>query len=166
MTDRNELYQQVILEHNRKPRNYRAIVDPTHSAEGYNPLCGDHFRVYLRVRNGIIDDIAFDGSGCAISKASASMMTSALKDKTFEEARLLFAEFHDLIVGKIQPESNGHHLGKLAVFSGIWQYPARVKCATLSWHAMKGALDKTGTVTTENEGETPPPPPRGHTGET
>lgn len=146
----NELYQQVILEHNRKPRNFRAMEDATHQAEGYNPLCGDHFKVYIKVDDqDVIQDVSFDGSGCAISKASASMMTQSLKGKTVEEADILFQQFHKLLIGELRPERDPHILEKLAVFSGIWQYPARVKCASLSWHAMHGALTKEKTVSTE-----------------
>ncbi len=152
MSDDNlrELYQQVILEHHKKPKNFRKIEGATHSAEGYNPLCGDHLTIYLQVNEEqVIDDIAFDGDGCAISRAAASMMTAALKGKTAGEATTLFEEFHKLVTGDIKPESEETHLGKLKIFSGIWQYPSRVKCATLSWHAMKGALEKKKTISTE-----------------
>lgn len=141
--DRNELYQQVILEHNKKPRNYHPIENPSHTAEGYNPLCGDHLNVYLKVNHDqVIEDISFVGDGCAISKASASMMTTSLKGKKVDEAEKLFDQFHKLIVGELKPERDPNILGKLAIFSGIWQYPARVKCATLAWHTMKGALNQ------------------------
>jgi nitrogen fixation NifU-like protein len=147
---REELYQQTILEHNRNPRNFRKIDGATHIAEGYNPLCGDHLWVYMNVNaDGVIEDAAFEGSGCAISKASASMMTSSLKGKTVGEARVLFEEFHKLVIGELKPDEHPNHLEKLAVFSGIWQYPARVKCASLSWHTMHGSLEKTKTVSTE-----------------
>ncbi len=147
---RDELYQQTILEHNRNPRNFRKIEGATHAAEGYNPLCGDHLWVFMNVNsNGIIEDAAFEGSGCAISKASASMMTAALKGKSIQEAEVLFQEFHQLVIGELKPDKGPHHLDKLAVFSGIWQYPARVKCASLSWHTMHGALEKARTVSTE-----------------
>lgn len=147
---RQELYQQTILEHNRNPRNFRKIETPSHWAEGYNPLCGDHLNVYLNVNEkGIIDDISFDGSGCAISKASASMMTAAVKGKSVDTAKGLFEQFHKLVVGELKPDREANTLDKLAVFSGIWQYPARVKCAVLCWHTLKGALDKAKTVSTE-----------------
>ena len=147
---RQELYQQTILEHNRNPRNFRKIEHPTHWAEGYNPLCGDHLNIYLTVNDhSIIQDVTFDGSGCAISKASASMMTASIKGMTVEAAQNLFEQFHKLIIGKLNPEREPNTLNKLAVFSGIWQYPARVKCAILCWHTMKGALDKVKTVSTE-----------------
>ena len=147
---RSELYQQTILEHNRHPRNFKKLEGATHVAEGYNPLCGDHLWVYLNVSpEGTIKDAAFEGSGCAISKASASMMTAALKGKTIAQAKVLFDEFHRLVIGELKPDSKPNHLDKLAVFSGIWQYPSRVKCASLSWHTMNGALDKLKTISTE-----------------
>lgn len=147
---RQELYQQTILEHNRNPRNFRKIDHPSNWAEGYNPLCGDHLNVYITVDDGsIIQDVSFDGSGCAISKASASMMTAAIKGKSVEHAKNLFEQFHKLVIGELKPDREANTLDKLAVFSGIWQYPARVKCAVLCWHTMKGALDKIKTVSTE-----------------
>lgn len=143
----NELYQQMILEHNKKPRNFRRILSPTHQAEGYNPLCGDHFKIFMNVNGeGKIEDLAFEGSGCAISKASASMMTTQLKGKTKDEALAMFEVFHNLLLGKVNASEE---LGKLQVFSGIWKYPSRVKCASLSWHAMKNAFVQGGTATTE-----------------
>lgn len=154
----DELYQQVILEHNKNPRNFKELKPCSHHAEGYNPLCGDHLNVYLRVNeNNIIEEVSFQGDGCAISKASASMMTTALKGKTTDEAKILFDEFRKLVMHeeKSQAPSDGsahHHvplLGKLSVFSGIWKYPSRVKCAILSWHTMKGALDQQKVVSTE-----------------
>ena len=147
---RDELYQQTILEHNRNPRNFKKIEGATHAAEGYNPLCGDHLWIYMNVNaQDVIEEVAFEGSGCAISKASASMMTTALKGKTIDEANVLFHEFHNLVIGELKPDTQENHLGKLAVFSGIWQYPSRVKCASLSWHTMHGAIAKTKTVSTE-----------------
>ncbi len=147
---RDELYQQTILEHNRHPRNLRKIEGATHVAEGYNPLCGDHLWVYMKVNSGgVIEDAAFEGSGCAISKASASMMTSSLKGKSVQEAKVLFEEFHKLVMGELKPDEQSNHLEKLTVFSGIWKYPARVKCASLSWHTMHGALEKAKTISTE-----------------
>ena len=146
----DELYQQVILEHNKKPRNFKRLEPCTHKAEGYNPLCGDHIFVYLNLNsNGVIEEVAFEGDGCAICKASASMMTAALVGKTINEAQKLFEEFRDLVMKKIDPNADEHHLGKLKVFSGIWKYPSRVKCAILAWHTMSGALDKQNVVTTE-----------------
>ncbi len=146
---RDELYQQTILEHNRHPRNFRKMEGATHAAEGYNPLCGDHLWVFMKVQNNIIEDASFEGAGCAISKASASMMTAALKGKTVDESKVLFKEFHDLVIGQLKPESQANHLDKLAVFSGIWQYPSRVKCASLCWHTMNGAIDNKKSVSTE-----------------
>jgi nitrogen fixation NifU-like protein len=142
-----DLYQQVILEHNKRPRNFIKLDPCTHEAEGYNPLCGDHLKVYLRVNaQGVIDEISFTGDGCAISKASGSMMTAALKGKTVDEAKVLFEEFRKLVT---KESDAGEHLGKLMVFSGIWKYPSRVKCAILAWHTMKGALDRKATVSSE-----------------
>lgn len=147
---RTELYQQVILEHNKKPRNFGKLADATHRAEGYNPLCGDHLVVYLRVScDNMIEDISFEGDGCAISKASTSMMTAALKGKSVGEARDLFRQFHRLITGALNPDKEEHTLGKLAVFSGIWHFPIRVKCASLAWHTMNGAIEHETRVTTE-----------------
>ncbi len=145
-----ELYQQVILEHNKRPKNYGPLTPCTHHAEGYNPLCGDHLNIYLRVSlKDIIDEVSFEGDGCAISKASASMMTAALKGKSVADARKLFDEFHHLLTKELDPEKEPHTLGKLTVFSGIWKYPSRVKCAVLAWRTMKGALDNQTTVASE-----------------
>lgn len=148
-----DLYQQVIIEHHKKPRNFRKIDPATHQAEGFNPLCGDHLWVYLTVSGegpaAVIEDISFEGDGCAISKASASMMTQNLKGKTVEDAKHVFADFHKLVIGQLNPEKDPHVLGRLAIFSGIWKYPARVKCAALAWHTMNGALRKEATVSTE-----------------
>ncbi|HZU33589.1 MAG TPA: SUF system NifU family Fe-S cluster assembly protein [Candidatus Angelobacter sp.] len=138
MSELRELYQEVILEHSKKPRNFRVLEAANHKAEGYNPLCGDHFTVYLDVKDGAISDIGFQGSGCAISKASASMMTQTLKGKTTEEAENVFTRFHDLVTGHAGGE--GQDLGKLAVFAGVSEFPLRVKCATLAWHALRAAL--------------------------
>lgn len=150
MTAINELYQQVILDHNRKPRHFGRLEPCSHKAEGFNPVCGDHYTVYLRVSDdGAIEDVSFEGIGCAISKASASMMTQVLIGKTADEARDLFEQFHRLAVGELKPDRDEHTLGKLAVFAGIWQYPARVKCAILCWHAVHSALEGRDVVTTE-----------------
>ncbi len=147
---RTELYQQVILEHNKNPRNFRKIEQATHKAEGYNPLCGDHLVVYFHVNDtSIIDDISFEGDGCAISKASASMMTTALKGKSIDEAKKIFGQFHKLVTGNLNPQKDEHILGKLTIFSGIWHFPSRVKCASLSWHTMNGAIDNKKTISTE-----------------
>ncbi|HEX7958780.1 MAG TPA: SUF system NifU family Fe-S cluster assembly protein, partial [Terriglobales bacterium] len=139
MADLRELYQDVILEHSKSPRNYRELQGANHKAEGYNPLCGDHFTLYLNMDGDVIRDITFQGSGCAISKASASMMTQSLKGKTKEEAEKLFEHFHSLVTGRAN--GNQADLGKLAVFSGVSEFPVRVKCATLAWHALHAALE-------------------------
>jgi len=149
MADLRELYQEVILEHSKAPRNFRELAAANRKAEGYNPLCGDHFTVYLDVEeDGRIRDIAFQGSGCAISKASASMMTQSVKGKTREEAEKIFDRFHKLVTG--QGNGNSSELGKLSVFSGVSEFPVRVKCATLAWHTLRAALEGTlETASTE-----------------
>ena len=145
-----ELYQQVILDHNKSPRNFRVIENANHYSEGFNPLCGDRIDVYLDVENGIVKDISFQGRGCAISKASASLMSSMVKGKTIEEAEKLFEKFHDLITGKLGDDPDIEELGKLAVFAGVRDFPARVKCASLAWHTMINALkEEKDIVTTE-----------------
>lgn len=145
-----ELYQQVILDHNKSPRNFRSIENATQHAEGYNPLCGDHVDVYLLIEDGIIKDVSFKGEGCAISKASASLMTQILKGKTREEVEILFEKFHDLVTGKLGNNTTIDELGKLAVFAGVQEFPVRVKCASLAWHTMMNALKgKQENVTTE-----------------
>ena len=151
MADLRELYQEVILEHSKTPRNYRALADANRKAEGYNPLCGDHFTVYLDLEDdGKIRDIAFQGSGCAISKASASMMTQSLKGKSREEAEQLFDRFHKLVTGQLGANGNQTDLGKLTVFAGVSEFPVRVKCATLAWHTLRAALEgKLQTASTE-----------------
>jgi nitrogen fixation NifU-like protein len=138
-----DLYQEVILDHNRRPRNFRTI-DEGRSAEGFNPLCGDRVTVYLKVDNGVISDISFQGSGCAISKASASLMTESVKGKTVEEAKALFERFQQMITGPA--ESDVGNLGKLTVLAGVRQFPVRVKCATLAWHTLRSAVDARGDV--------------------
>ena len=139
MAGLRDLYQEVILEHSKVPRNYREMADADHKAEGFNPLCGDRFTVYMHLDGDTIRDISFQGSGCAISKASASMMTQMLKGKTREEAEKLFGKFHDLVTGHAHPSQE--EMGKLAVFSGVSEFPARVKCATLAWHTLQAALE-------------------------
>ncbi len=137
-----ELYQQVILDHNKSPRNFRRIEHPSNFAEGYNPLCGDNIDIFLNIdENGIIQDISFQGSGCAISKASASLMTSILKGKSIEEAKRIFNKFHDLVTDKLGDDPDIEDLGKLAVFAGVREFPARVKCASLAWHTMLNAIE-------------------------
>src|SRR6516165_10725591 len=137
MSDLRELYQEVILDHYKKPRNFRALPDANRKLEGYNPLCGDKITVYLKVENGVVKDIGFQGSGCAISTASASMMTDSLKGKTIAQAEAIFRGFHSLVTGK----DDGKDLGKLAVFAGVREFPIRVKCATLAWHTFRAALE-------------------------
>lgn len=145
-----ELYQQVILDHNKAPRNFRKIDNPSRFAEGFNPLCGDKIDIYLNFDNNNINDISFQGSGCAISKASASLMTSMLKGKTRKEAEELFNRFHDLVTDKLGENPDIEDLGKLAVFAGVRDFPARVKCASLAWHTMMNALyEKDEKVSTE-----------------
>lgn len=141
MPDLSELYQDVILEHSKGPRNFREIPNANHKAEGFNPLCGDHFTVFVQLEGDAIRDISFQGSGCAISKASASMMTQSLKGKSREEAEKLFERFHNLVTGHATENGTQAELGKLAVFSGVSEYPVRVKCATLAWHTLKAALE-------------------------
>ena len=141
-----ELYQQVILDHNKSPRNFKKLEHANHSAEGYNPLCGDKVNIYLQIEDHTIKDISFQGSGCAISKASASLMSSALKGKTAEEAEKIFEKFHDLITGKLDENDSIEELGKLAVFAGVKEFPVRVKCASLAWHTMISALKEKSTV--------------------
>jgi len=144
-----DLYQQVILDHNKSPRNFRLMANATQHAEGYNPLCGDRLDVYLIIKNGIVEDISFKGEGCAISKASASLMTSLLKGKTKEEAEKLFTKFHDLVTGKLGDNPDIDELGKLAVFAGVQEFPVRVKCASLAWHTMNALHGKEEKITTE-----------------
>ena len=145
-----ELYQQVILDHNKSPRNFKKIENANRTAEGYNPLCGDKINIFLDVENGIVKDISFQGSGCAISKASASLMSEAVKGKPVEEAKKLFEKFHDLITGKLDEEEGIEELGKLAVLAGVKEFPLRVKCASLAWHTMLSAINKEEkAVTTE-----------------
>jgi nitrogen fixation NifU-like protein len=138
MSGLRELYQEVILDHHRRPRNFRRLGKANRTALGHNPLCGDKISLYLTVTDGTVADIAFQGSGCAISTASASMMTESLKGKTIAEAEALFARFHELVTGK--PSTDGAALGKLEVFAGVREFPVRVKCATLAWHTLMAAL--------------------------
>jgi nitrogen fixation NifU-like protein len=145
----DELYQNVILDHNRSPRNYRRMEDGNRRAEGHNPLCGDQLTVWLKLEDDRIADAAFQGSGCAISRASASLMTSVVRGKTRAEAEALFARFRGLVTGTLAP-ADVETLGKLAVFSGVSAFPVRVKCASLPWHTLKAALDTApGAVSTE-----------------
>lgn len=151
MSDLRELYQEVIVDHNRNPRNFRAIEHADRMLEGYNPLCGDKLTLYMEIADGVIKDISFTGSGCAISVASASLMTEALKGKTQEQANALFNDFHTLVTGDAgSPEEEAHKFGKLAILAGVREFPTRVKCATLAWHTLQAALEnKKEPVTTE-----------------
>jgi nitrogen fixation NifU-like protein len=149
MSELSELYQQVILDHNKKPRNFHKMEAANRTAEGYNPLCGDQLTVYMDVEGDVVRDISFEGSGCAISKAAASMMTQAVKGRTRAEAETLFDEFHRMVTGEMNEETTPHHLGRLTIFSGVRDFPARVKCATLSWHTMNAALKGEDVISTE-----------------
>ncbi|HJQ40105.1 MAG TPA: SUF system NifU family Fe-S cluster assembly protein [Thermoanaerobaculia bacterium] len=149
MSDLRELYQQVILDHNKNPRNFHELADATRRVEGYNPLCGDHYTVFVRLSGDTIDEVSFTGNGCAISKASASVMSSTVKGKSTEEAGHLFDTFHRLVTGDASGLSAAD-LGRLAAFSGVSEFPARVKCATLAWHTLKTAIEGNDEkVTTE-----------------
>ncbi len=140
MSDLRELYQELILDHTKRPRNFGRLETANCQADGYNPLCGDKVTVFLNVENDVVNDIRFQGSGCAISTASASLMTESLKGKTVADAKTLFARFHELLTGKSDQLPDIEALGKLAVFSGVKEFPIRVKCATLAWHTMNAAL--------------------------
>jgi nitrogen fixation NifU-like protein len=147
MSDLSDLYQEVILDHNKRPRNFRVLEQPSHHAEGYNPLCGDRLSLYLRIQGDVIEEVAFQGSGCAISKASASLMTDSVKGRTVEEVRALFARFHRMVT--TPPDRAAEDLGKLSVLAGVREFPVRVKCASLAWHTLKAALDRESIATTE-----------------
>lgn len=153
MSDLQDLYQEMILDHNKRPRNRRKLDEADRKAEGYNPLCGDRVTVFVKLEGNVVKDASFQGSGCAISTASASLMTEAVKGKTLEEAKALFQKFHKLVTGEAIETTEGPGLGKLEVFSGVCRYPARVKCATLAWHTVNAALeeqeDEERKVTTE-----------------
>ncbi|MEK7209844.1 MAG: Fe-S cluster assembly sulfur transfer protein SufU [Candidatus Binatota bacterium] len=150
MSELSDLYQEVILDHNKSPRNFHKLEGANRTAEGYNPLCGDKVTVYVKLDGDLISEISFEGSGCAISKASASMMTDSLKGKTTAEAEALFDRVHKMLKGELDPEADSIELGKLAVLSGVCRFPARVKCASLSWHTFHTALKgKEGMASTE-----------------
>jgi nitrogen fixation NifU-like protein len=150
MSDLRDLYQQVILDHSKRPRNFLKLQGADRTAEGHNPLCGDEITIYLKMDGDVIQDISFQGAGCAISKASASMMTSALKGKTKAEAEALFGKFHEMVTGNRDTTSDPAGLGKLEVFCGVCEFPVRVKCASLAWHTLRAALDGKGeAVSTE-----------------
>ena len=140
MSDLRALYQQLILDHNRRPRNRRALEgEAARRAVGHNPLCGDRVTVYVRLADGVVEDVSFEGEGCAISTASASMMTEALRGRPVDEVRRIFQRFHAIVTGEARPDPEA--MGKLAVFAGVSEYPARVKCATLAWHTLEAALE-------------------------
>jgi nitrogen fixation NifU-like protein len=147
MSDLTDLYQEVILDHNRRPRNFHALANASHRAEGYNPLCGDRLTLYLSVNEGVITEAAFEGAGCAISKASASMMTETLKGKTLAEADALFQRFHRMVT--TPPDQPVEDMGKLSSLAGVREFPIRVKCASLAWHTFKAALANDQQATTE-----------------
>lgn len=150
MSELRELYQSTILDHNKKPRNFRVPEHANRKAEGHNPLCGDRVTVYLEVEDGVVRDVGFQGAGCAISTASASLMTEAVKGRTLDEARALFERLHDLVAGDSGEEPDIEALGKLAVFAGVREFPVRVKCATLPWHTLRSAAeDRDEVVRTE-----------------
>lgn len=149
MSELSDLYQEVILEHNKNPRNFREILDADKTADGNNPLCGDVLRVYVDLEGDTVKDVAFKGSGCAISKASASMMTQVVKGKTKRDAEVIFDEFHRMVLGELDEETEENHLGKLKIFAGVREFPARVKCASLSWHTLNAALHGEDVVSTE-----------------
>ncbi|MFZ0664082.1 MAG: SUF system NifU family Fe-S cluster assembly protein [Acidobacteriaceae bacterium] len=147
MPELRDLYQEVILEHSKSPRNFRVMEDANHKAEGYNPLCGDHYTVFVEVAEGSIRDISFQGSGCAISKASASMMSQVLKGKTTAQAEAMFSRFHRIMTG--DEGGDASELGKLEVFAGVANFPTRIKCATLAWHTLQAALRGEQVASTE-----------------
>ncbi|MCW5625622.1 MAG: SUF system NifU family Fe-S cluster assembly protein [Burkholderiales bacterium] len=153
MMDSKQLYQEVILDHNRKPRNYGALADATHRSEGLNPLCGDHIWLSLKVDGGAVAGIAFEGQSCAICKASASMMTTVVKGKAVGDVETLIGEFRAMATGQLEPATQAHHLGRLTVFAGIKDLPSRVKCAILPWHTLHAAFVQEGSTTTEGEAD-------------
>jgi nitrogen fixation NifU-like protein len=149
MSELSELNHQVILDHNKKPRNFRKLEQANHSAEGFNPLCGDHLTIYVDLEDNSVKEIAFEGSGCAISKAAASMMTQAVKGKSREQAEELFNEFHSMVTGELDEETEENNLGNLRIFAGVREFPVRVKCATLPWHTLHAALNDEQHASTE-----------------
>jgi len=153
MSAANQLYQEVILDHNRKPRNWGAVADANRRAEGHNPLCGDHIKLTLKVEDGRIAAVAFEGEGCAICKASSSMMTTGVKGRTQAEAEQLVQEFRDMATGKLDPAAGRHHLGRLTVFAGVRDLPSRVKCAILPWHTLHAALNSIASTSTEADAD-------------
>ena len=156
MTDMRQLYQEVILDHNRKPRNFGAILGANRHAEGHNPLCGDHIKLSLNLLDNKIESIAFEGEGCAICKASASMMTGAVKGKSVQDAEIIVEEFRGMATGTLNPDNQSNQLGKLKVFAGVKDLPSRVKCAILPWHTLHAALNAEFSVSTEGEADPVP----------
>ncbi len=151
MVDSKQLYQEVILDHNRKPRNYGQVADATHRSEGLNPLCGDHIRLTLKVADDTIENVAFEGESCAICKASASMMTAIVKGKPVADAEQLVAEFRGMATGVLDTATEPNHLGRLAVFAGVKDLPSRVKCAVLPWHTLHAAVQSRSVASTEGD---------------
>ena len=149
MSELSDLYQEVILDHNKKPRNFRKIENANRAAQGFNPLCGDHLTVYLNLQDEAVKEVTFEGSGCAISKAAASMMTQAVKGKSKQEAEALFTAFHGMVTGEDYENNAAERLGNLKIFEGVREFPVRVKCATLSWHTLHAALNNQELVSTE-----------------
>lgn len=149
MNELQELYQEIILDHNKRPRNFRQLENVTHLAQGHNPLCGDELTIYLRLSNGTIEDVSFQGEGCAISKASASLMTSQVKGKSTDDARREISQVVNMLTASEEPKIEFEEMGDLASLSGIRQFPVRVKCATLAWHALEAAIEGKGEVSTE-----------------
>lgn len=147
MSDLSDLYQEVILDHNKRPRNFHALERPSHTAEGYNPLCGDRLNLFVKVEGDVITEVGFQGSGCAISKASASLMTDAIKGRTLAEARQMFERFHRMVT--TPPDAAVEDMGKLSVLAGVRAFPVRVKCASLAWHTLKAALEREAIASTE-----------------
>ncbi len=151
MSDLTALYQEVILDHNRSPRNFHPMDDATGHAEGLNPVCGDRLAVWVRMDGDTVADVSFQGEGCAISKASASMMTAAIKGRSRDDAVRLFSRFHDLVTGRLADDADRKPLGRLVAFGGVSQFPIRVKCASLAWHALRSALGEGPTVVTTEQ---------------
>jgi nitrogen fixation NifU-like protein len=153
MADTKQLYQEVILDHNRKPRNWGTLADATHRAEGVNPLCGDRLQLAVKLADSAVEAIAFEGESCAICKASASMMTTAVKGKPLADAEQLIREFRDMAIGKLDTAKEAHHLGRLTVFAGVRDLPTRVKCAILPWHTLHAAFNSIASTSTEADAD-------------
>jgi nitrogen fixation protein NifU and related proteins len=149
MSELNDLYQEVILDHNKNPRNFKKLDTANRTADGHNPLCGDQLQLFLEMDGENVKDLAFQGSGCAIFKASASIMTQTIKGKSREDAETIFHEFHKMVTGELDPENDDNSLGKLKIFAGVLEFPARVKCASLSWHTLHAALNNEEIASTE-----------------